>query len=235
VAYKIPKPVRKEEKSQPSEDQKYIIIENPHDLPNDIKEIWEPMIKLEIITPILYLGNILQLKDMYRWDNIETKNIGGEKILIIAKMPLAELISDFDSQLKSISTGFASYSYELMDFERADLTKLEILVAGEPVAGLVRVIPKKRSSHEGRKMVEKLKDLLPRQQFTQALQAVCEGKIIARETIPAIKKDVTGYLYGGDRTRKMKLWKKQKKGKKKLQERVSGVKIPVKIFKDLLR
>lgn len=223
VAYKIPS------------ESGYTIIENPHDLPGDIKEIWEPIIRLEIITPIPYLGNILQLKDVYRWENIETKNLGGEKILVSAKMPLAELISDFDSQLKSISAGFASYSYELVDFEKADLVRLEIWVAGEPVPGLVRVILKKRAFHEGRKMVEKLKELLPRQQFTQALQAVCEGKIIARETIPAMKKDVTGYLYGGDRTRKMKLWKKQKKGKKRLQERVSGVKIPVKIFKDLLR
>lgn len=215
----------------------YITIENPKDLPDGFEEIWEPMIKLEIITPTSYLGNILQFKDIYRWEKIETKNLDekGEKILISAKMPLAELISDFDDRLKSISAGFASYSYEFIDFGKADLVKLEILVAYKPVPGLIRILPGKRIVSEGRRMTERLKTLLPQQQFSQAIQAVSDGRVIARETIPALKKDVTGYLYGGDRTRKMKLWQKQKKGKKKLLQMAGEIKIPVKVFKNLLK
>ncbi len=211
------------------------IIDNPADIPDDIKDIWEPMINLEILTPGQYLGNILQLKEVFRMENIVANNLGLEgRILITAKMPLAELISDFDDRLKSVSEGFASFNYELTDYQKADLVKMEILVANAPIAGLVRVVPKKRLEHEARKMVEKLKDILPRQQFNQAIQAVAGGRIVARETIPAMKKDVTGYLYGGDRTRKMKLWKKQKKGKKKLLS-MAQVRIPAEVFKKIIQ
>ncbi|MBI5306693.1 elongation factor 4 [Candidatus Wolfebacteria bacterium] len=211
------------------------IIETPSDLPDDIKDIWEPMIKLEIITPNQYLGSILQLKEIFRMENIETNSLGSEgKILISARMPLAELVSDFDDRLKSISEGFASFNYELENYQKADLEKMEILVAGSPVAGLTRVIPRKKLDYEARKMVEKLKDILPRQQFNQAIQAVTGGRIVARETIPAMKKDVTGYLYGGDRTRKMKLWKKQKEGKKKLLS-MAQLRIPAEVFKKIIQ
>jgi GTP-binding protein LepA len=158
-----------------------------------------------------------------------------EKILIIAEMPLSSLIADFDDRLKSISEGKVSFSYELGDYQKAELGKVEILVAGLPVPGLTRLIYKEELDIKPRQLLQKLKEFLPRQQFVQALQAVAGNKIVARETIPAMKKDVTGYLYGGDRTRKMKLWQKQKKGKKKLLQRASGIKIPVKIFKDLLK
>lgn len=226
VAYKI-------KSEQKNKDNEYEIIENPANLPDDFKDILEPMINLEIITPVEYLGNVLQLKENFRMENLNTQNL-GERILITAKMPLLELISEFDDKLKSVSAGFASFSYELSDYRKSDLKKLEIMVAGSPVAGLTRVVPNKNLEREARKMVEKLKDILPRQQFSQALQAVSSGKIIARETIAAMKKDVTGYLYGGDRTRKMKLWKKQKEGKKKLLERAS-VKIPSEVFKKIIQ
>ena len=223
VAYKIP------------ENNGYKIIENPADLPDDIKEILEPMIKLEIITPNQYLGSILQLKEIFRMENIQTNSLGSEgRILIAAKMPLAELISDFDDRLKSVSEGFASFNYELSDYQKGELEKMEILVAGAPVAGLIRVMPKKKLDYESRKMVEKLKDILPHQQFSQAIQAMSGGRIIARETIPAMKKDVTGYLYGGDRTRKMKLWKKQKEGKKKLLG-MANVRISADVFKKIIQ
>jgi len=213
----------------------FSIIDNPADLPNDVKEIWEPMINLEIIVPNQYLGNVLQLKEVFRMDNFSTDNLGAEgRILITAKMPLAELVSDFDDRLKSVTEGFASFSYELTDYQKADLVKMEILVAGAPIAGLVRVVPKRRLEHEARKMTEKLKDVLPRQQFAQAVQAQAGGRIVARETIPAMKKDVTGYLYGGDRTRKMKLWKKQKEGKKKLLS-MAQVRIPAEVFKKIIQ
>lgn len=211
------------------------VVDNPADIPADIKEIWEPMINLEIISPSGYFGAILRLKEIFRMENIMTSNLGVEgRILITAKMPLAELISDFDDRLKSVSEGFASFSYELADYQKAELEKMEIWVAGTPVAGLVRVMPKKNLEYEARKMTEKLKNILPHQQFNQAIQAVAGGKIIARETIPAMKKDVTGYLYGGDRTRKMKLWKKQKEGKKKLLS-MARVKISAEVFKKIIQ
>ena len=223
VAYKIP------------QGENYKIIENPADLPDDIKEILEPMIKLEIITPNQYLGSILQLKEIFRMENIQTNSLGSEgRILITAKMPLAELISDFDDRLKSVSEGFASFNYELSGYQKGELEKMEILVAGAPVAGLIRVIPKKKLEYEARKMVEKLKNILPHQQFSQAIQAISGGRIVARETLPAMKKDVTGYLYGGDRTRKMKLWKKQKEGKKKLLS-MANVRISADVFKKIIQ
>ncbi|MEK7553672.1 MAG: translation elongation factor 4 [Patescibacteria group bacterium] len=212
-----------------------LIIDNPAYLPDDIKEILEPMINLEIISPSEHLGGILQLKEIFRMENIATNNLGAEGIILItARMPLAELISDFDDRLKSVSEGFASFNYELADYQKAELEKMEILVANAPVAGLVRVVPRKKIEYEARKMTEKLKNILPRQQFSQAIQAVAGGRIIARETIPAMKKDVTGYLYGGDRTRKMKLWKKQKKGKKKLLS-MAQVRIPAEVFKKIIK
>ena len=209
------------------------MIENPAELPDDFEEIYEPMINMEIITPMQYLGSILQLKENFRMENIGTKNI-GERIFVFAKMPLAELISNFDDKLKSISEGFASFNYELTDYQKANLEKMDILVAGLKVAGLTRVIPNQKLEYEARKMAEKLKDILPRQQFSQAIQAAVGSRIIARETIPAMKKDVTGYLYGGDRTRKMKLWKKQKKGKKKLLE-MANVRISADVFKKIIQ
>lgn len=221
VAYKIQK------------DSYFKIIENPADLPDNFDEISEPMINIEIIAPTDYLGSIFQLKENFRMADFETKNL-GERIFISARMPLAELVSDFDDKLKSVSEGFASFNYELTDYRKADLEKMRILVAGNPVAGLVRVIPKEKIEREARKMVEKLKDILPRQQFSQAIQAEVGGRIIARETIPALKKDVAGYLYGGDRSRKMKLWKKQKEGKKKLLG-MANVKIPVEVFKKIIK
>ncbi len=219
---------------------KNLIIENIENLPDDFEEIWEPMINMEIISPLKYLGNILQFKELFRMENIETKNL-MERIIIKAKMPLAELISDFDDNLKSVSEGFASFSYELGDYKKSDLEKLEFLVAGAKIPGLTRIVPKKTMEHIARKMVGRLKEVLPRQQFAQAVQARTGGRIVARENIPAFKKDVTGYLYGGDRTRKMKLWKKQKRGKKKLLEMAttegarSGIRIPAEAFKKMLK
>ena len=221
VAYKVKK------------NNDFKIIENPADLPDDFDEILEPMINIEIIAPTDYLGNIFQLKENFRMENFETKNL-AERVLIAARMPLAELVSDFDDKLKSVSEGFASFNYELADYQKADLEKMRILAAGNPVAGLVRVIPKLKIEREARRMVEKLKDILPRQQFSQAIQAEVGNRIIARETIPAMKKDVAGYLYGGDRSRKMKLWKKQKKGKKKLLA-MANVKISSEVFKKIIQ
>ncbi len=214
----------------------FIEIKNPKDFPPDYLEAQEPITGVEILTPTKYLGSILSLRETFRFGNFETKNLGN-KILLTAKLPLADLISDLDDKLKSLSEGYASLSYEVTGYEKGNLDKLEILVAGRVVPGLTRILPKEKIEREARQTVERLRELLPRQQFTQAVQAAAHGRIIARETIPAMRKDVTGYLYGGDRTRKMKLWKKQQRGKTKLKEMAekSDIKIPASVFKELLK
>lgn len=213
---------------------KEFTIYNPKDFPDDFDEAFEPLVNIEIISPNIFLNGIMQLNRLFHMKSITTENFDSENIIFKAKMPLADLIRDFDDKLKSVSEGYASFSYEFAGYEKGEVEKLEILVANEVVSGLTRVVAKDEIEYEARKMAEKLKDLLPRQQFAQAIQGRSRGRIIARETIPALRKDVTGYLYGGDRTRKMKLWKKQQRGKKRLK--ASGrVEIKPEIFKELLK
>ncbi len=212
----------------------WTVIENPKDFPDDYIKVLEPITAIKIIVPLVKLGDVLKLKNSFRFSQMETE-MSGEKVVISANLPLADLVSDFDDQLKSVSSGFASFSYNVIDYREAQVRRLDIKIAGGVAHGLSRIIPEKDVETISRKMVEKLKELLPKKQFTQAIQAMVGGRIIARETITALKKDVAGYLYGGDRTRKMKLWKKQKRGKKKLLKMAEGVEIPVKIFKDLLK
>lgn len=214
-------------------------ITNPKDFPNDYEDAEEPVTKIEIVTPPAYLGAVLQLKEVFRISEIMTETLKN-KIIIRAKLPLSDLICDLDDTLKSVSRGFASFFYELVGFEKAEVAKVEIVIANQPVPGLTRILPKDDIERESRITVEKLKELLPKQQFTQAIQAVANGRVIARETIPAMKKLLGNFgKTGGDRTRKMKLWKKQAKGKERLQEMVSEgkftVKIPANIFKELLK
>lgn len=223
VAYKIKKPHTKD----------LIVIENPQDLPAEYDEIWEPMIELEILAPTVYLGPIMKLKEPFRIGEMQTTNM-GERVLINTRMPLMELISDFDDQLKSLTHGFASFSYEMSDYQRADLARIDVMVAKDMVVGLSRILPKKDIEYEARQMALRLKDLLPQQQFAQAIQITTGAKVIARETIAPMRKDVTGYLYGGDRTRKMKLWKKQKEGKKRLLS-MAKVNVSADVFKELLK
>ena len=218
--------------SEEDSNGKYFVVKNPGDLPDEFDGIWEPMIKVEIISPRHLLGTVLKLKEDFRWQDIFSEQL-SEKIIVKTRMPLAELISDFDDRLKSISGGFASFSYEEDGYQKSDLAKIDVLVAGEIVPGLSRILPKKNIERESRKIILRLKETLPRQQFVQAVQARALGRIIARENIPALKKDVTGYLYGGDRTRKMKLWKKQQRGKKKLLS-LARVRISPEDFKKLL-
>jgi GTP-binding protein LepA len=208
-------------------------IVKPEELPEEYEEIWEPMTDITILVPPEYLNNVYPLQARFRFTNITTHTF-QDQTEIKAGMPLAELVSDFDDQLKSATAGFASFSYELADYAKADIEKVDILVAGDVVPGLSRFFPKSTMEKESRKMVEKLKETLPRQQFAQPIQARAENKFIAREDIPAMRKDVTGYLYGGDRSRKMKLWSKQKKGKKKLQSRAQ-VRISPSVFKELIK
>lgn len=217
---------------QVKQNNNFIVVTNPQQLPKEFESILEPLIKIEILSPLEYLGKILQLKEFFRIFDLTAKNF-GERLIIEITMPLADFLLDFDDKLKSVSEGFASFSYEPAGYKENDLTKIDILVAGEIAPGLTRIVPKEKAEAVGRQIIEKLKDILPRQQFVQALQASANGRIVARENIPAVKKDVTGHLYGGDRTRKMKLWKKQQKGKKRLKE-IGRVSIPAEIYRKLL-
>jgi GTP-binding protein LepA len=212
---------------------KEMIVKDAHEFPEDPEKVFEPMIRIEIIAPAQHLGDIINLKNVFEINISEVANM-GESVIVKGNMPLAELIRDFDDQLKSVSAGYASFSYELSDEEPAEVEKLEILIAGETASALTRIVRKKDIEREARVTVTRLKDLLPKEQFVQAIQAKTRGRIIARETISAMRKDVTGYLYGGDRSRKMKLWKKQKRGKEKLKE-MGKVNLSVEVFREILK
>ena len=202
--------------------------------PSWIESISEPVVKLEILSPSGYLGSIMELVSNFRNTYIATEYLGKDTVILKYKVPLSEIVTDFYDKLKSVSSGYASMSYELVGVEKADLVRLDILLAGDMVEPFSRIVPREKAFYEGRLMVAKLKDIVPPQWFQVAIQAVIGGKIIARETIKARRKDVTGYLYGGDVTRKMKLLEKQKKGKKKMEE-TGKVNLPQDVFLKMLK
>ena len=183
--------------------------------PSHAETIEEPWVHLGILTPTRFLGNVMKLTNNYRGNYQKTEYLGLDHQIIDFDMPLSDILIDFHDRLKSVSEGYASMNYQFIGFRSYDLIKLQILVAGEPVEAFSKIVPRTMAYREGNAIVKKLKDVVPRQNFAVALQAAIGGKVIARETIPAMRKDVTGYLYGGDVTRKMKLLEKQKKGKKK--------------------
>jgi len=200
----------------------------------DIAEITEPWTRLEIITRAKYLGALTTLITAADGVITATESLGGERLTITAEAPLREIVVDFYDKLKNASQGFASFFYSPIGYRTGDLVRLDILIAGEIEPSLAQIVPRDRTHGVARAQIAALKELLPRQLFAVALQAAVDGRIIARETIPALKKDVTGYLYGGDRTRKMKLWKKQQRGKKRLKE-TGRVVIPPEVFFKLHR
>ncbi len=209
------------------------VIRDPNDFPADPDFVFQPMINLEIFAPADKLGQLMTLKEHFHLEMEGMQNI-GDNVIIRARMPLAELMRDFDDKLKSISAGFASFNYELVGEAATEVEKLEILVNGEIIPALTRIVFRAEVEKDGRAAVERLKEILPRQQFSQAIQAKAGSRIIARETAPALRKDVTGYLYGGDRTRKMKLWKKQKAGKEKLKK-LARIKLAPEVFREFLK
>ena len=200
----------------------------------------EPWVKLEIITPQEYLGPVMELAQSRRAIYLDTKYLGeadnsySTRAILEYEAPLAEIIIDFYDKLKSISQGYASQNYEFLEYRKSDLVKMDILIAGEKVEEFSRIVPRLRVQQEGKNLVARLKELIPRQMFEVSLQAAIGGKIIARENIQAMKKDVTAKLYGGDVTRKNKLLKKQAKGKKKMK-RLGKVDIPDNVFIDVLK
>lgn len=177
----------------------------------------EPFVKLEILTDAAYVGAVMRLCEESRGVYQGTDYVTPEKALLRYEAPLAEIIVDFYDRLKSATSGYASLNYELSGYAQGDLVKMDILVAGEQVESLSQIVPRAEAERKGRALVTKLKEVLPRQLFAVSVQAALGGKIIAREDIPAMRKDVTGYLYGGDYTRKRKLLEKQKKGKQRMK------------------
>ncbi len=212
-------------------DEKYLNISSAADLPDLglIKEIQEPWMNLEVITPSSYLGGIMNLLENSRANYQATEFLTEERVLLKYQAPLNEIVVDFYDQLKNISAGYASVSYQPAGYYSGDLVKLEILVAQEKVSAFSRIVHRSKVEVEARAMVKKLKDLIPKQLFAVPIQAAADNRIIARETISAMRKDVTGYLYGGDYTRKRKLLEKQKKGKKKMKA-LGKVNIPQEVF-----
>jgi GTP-binding protein LepA len=196
--------------------------------------IREPWVEAKIITPPDYVGPISQLLYEHEAEAGDTEIFGDERFSIHFQMPLRELMRGFFDRLKSVSSGFASLSYEIAGMRDADVCRLDILVAGDPVAAFARVVSTRRAQEEAEKAVEKLWKTLPRQLVVVKIQGRALGRIISSRTLSALRKDVTGYLYGGDITRKMKLLEKQKKGKKKMQER-ANVSIPQDVFIKMIR
>jgi GTP-binding protein LepA len=207
-----------------------IEIHNPVDMPDvmRIEEINEPWIRATILTPDEYLGSVLKLCQDRRGVQVELTYVGN-RAMVKYDLPLNEVVFDFYDRLKSVSKGYASFDYQLTDFKPADLVKMQILVNGDPVDALAMLVHRTRAESRGRAMVEKLKELIPPHMFQVPIQAAIGGKIIARETVRAFRKDVTAKCYGGDVTRKRKLLEKQKEGKKRMRQ-FGKVEIPQEAF-----
>src|SRR5690606_5548026 len=205
-------------------------LHNPADMPDvtHIDHIEEPWIKATIMVPDEYLGHVLKLCEDKR--GVQTDlTYAGNRAMVVYRLPLNEVVFDFYDRLKSVTRGYASFDYEIDSYQESDLVKMTILVNGEPVDALAMIVHRDQAESRGRQLCERLKDLIPRQLFKIALQAAIGGKVVARETISALRKDVTAKCYGGDITRKKKLLEKQKRGKKRMRS-VGNVEIPQEAF-----
>src|SRR3984893_8982594 len=213
-----------------------IEVDNPTRFPNpsDIKEIEEPIIDATVITREEYIGGILALLEEKRGVQKKFEHIGGGRVLLGYELPLNEIVLDFYDRLKSVSRGYASLDYHLSGYRAAPMVKLDVLIASEPVDALTIIVHKDFAYERGKMLIERMRKLIPRQMFEVALQAAIGNKIVARETIPAMRKNVLAKCYGGDISRKRKLLEKQKEGKKRMK-RVGRVEIPQEAFLAVLR
>lgn len=222
-----------ESRGKPNERIKiYSATEMPD--PANIEKIYEPYVRLDVISPSIYLGPIMEVMQNTRALYQNTEYIDSERMILTFDCPLTDVIVNLHDDIKSASSGYASMNYEINNYKSYELVKLDIIVAGEKVDAFSRIVPKEKAFSEGKRMVEKLKDSIPKQNFQIAVQAAVGGKIIARETIKAFRKDVISGLYGGDVTRKRKLLEKQKKGKKKMKN-IGKVSIPTQAFLAVLK
>jgi len=211
-------------------------IENPSEFPasNLIEEILEPIMDATIIVPQKYIGNLIALCEEKLGKQIDMKFLDEKRVILKYQLPLNEIATDFYDQLKSLSSGYASFDYEGPHYQPASLVKIDILLNGQQVDALSCIVHKEKAYRFGRNLVEKLRKVIPRQLYDVAIQAATGSKIIARETVKALRKDVTAKLYGGDVTRKMKLLEKQKKGKKRMKQ-VGKVSVPQEAFYTILK
>ncbi len=217
-------------------DGQTVWVENPALLPapDKLAKIEEPFVSVQIITLVEFIGNIMKLCMEKRGNYLTTEYIDKSRASLKYEMPLSEIIFDFYDKLKSTTKGYASLDYDFLDFREADLVKLDILVNGDPVDALSTIVHKERAFNYGKNLCQKLRELIPRQLFEVVLQASVGHRVIARESIKPLKKHVTGKCYGGDITRKRKLWEKQKEGKKKMKM-IGTVEIPQEAFLAVLK
>ena len=212
-----------------------LMLHNPADMPDlsTVKFIEEPMVKATILVPDTYLGAVLKLCTERRGEQVELTYV-GTRAMVIYNIPLNEIVFDFYDRLKSITSGYASFDYELTGYQESDLVKVQILINEEPVDALAFLCHRSQAESRGRQICERLKDLIPRHLFKIPIQAAIGGRVVARETISAMRKDVTAKCYGGDVTRKRKLLDKQKKGKQRMRQ-FGKVEVPQSAFIEALR
>jgi len=211
-------------------------VDNPvyYPDPAEIKNVEEPWVLCHVMTPAEYLGAVISLTTDKRGTCVKTESIDATRMLLTYRLPLNEIVTDFNDKLKSVTRGYASFDYEFDSYEKSDIIKLEIKVNDEPVDAFSCLVHRSKAETKGRAICEKLKEVIPRQMFKVPIQATIGGKIIARETINAMSKNVTAKCYGGDISRKRKLWEKQKKGKKRMKE-FGKVSIPQNAFMEVLK
>lgn len=212
-------------------EKKQVQVDNPSEMPDagKIAAVWEPYIKASIITPADYIGPIMSLCQNRRGIYVNQVFMQGNRVEIVYELPMAEVVFDFYDRLKSNTRGYASLDYELLEYRKGDLVRLDILLNGEPVDALSSITHRDKAYELGRKICAKLKELIPRQQYEVAVQAAVGARVIARDTIRALRKDVTAKCYGGDISRKRKLLEKQKEGKKRMKQ-VGTIEIPQEAF-----
>ena len=213
-----------------------IEISNPSEMPppNKIDKIYEPYVKATIITPNEFIGNLIQFLNEKRGIQLKMEYLSPERVLLEYELPLNEIVTDFYDKLKTLTRGYASFDYEPIGYKEGDLVKMDIRVAGEVVDALSVIVPKEKAEKKGRELIKVMKELIPRQLFEVAIQASIGNKIIARETVKALRKDVTAKCYGGDISRKRKLLEKQKEGKKRMKA-IGKVNIPQEAFLSVLK